>query len=120
MNLERVKPILFVLGTLIFWWLIATGAFVAVTCIPEGRPCQVPWADSASAQAATGVAATEPAATPQQNPPAQGRLRRWMEYIPTPSRRDFLLILSLIAAVWVTKAMVYPYEDLSKPPKGAK
>ena len=111
------KPLLFVIGTLFFWWLIATSAFVVGTCIPEGRDCVLEkiWVKSLAAQSSQ-PAPPSPAVTPTETPqaaPSQSRLRRVLDAI-TPSRRDALLFLSLLAAIWVTKGMVFPYEDLSK------
>ena len=117
------KPLIFVIGTLFFWWFIATSALVVSTCIPEGRQCVVEfWKKPPPVQ--FSQVALPPAAAPTeapQPPQSQSRVRRFLEAV-TPSRRDVLLFLSLIAAIWVTKAMVFPYEDLSKvpPPKSVQ
>lgn len=122
---ERFKPLLFVVFTLGLWWAIATSAFITATCIPEGRRCvfspplemRVVAAVPTSALHVIGEGpAIQPAAAPSQRQ-GQGTqsTRRWRDFLPMPSKRDVLVLVSLIAALFVAKGIVYPYDDLSKP-----
>lgn len=95
----RSKPIWFVLCALVAWWFLAMLADVVITCVPGGAPCRVPqlivsvsryWdAIRSGTVEITGSAATA-ALTRYEWP---------------------LLILSLLAALWVARAAVYPYSD---------
>ena len=117
----RVKPVLFVVATLFFWWLIATSAFITATCIPEGRRCVLSGEPVAAVAPAStlhlvGEAAVAGPPAGEDRPQTQTATtpRRWRDYFPMPSKRDVLVFVSLLAALWVAKALVYPYDDLSK------
>lgn len=94
----RSKPLNFVLWTLGAWWLLTVLADIVITCVPGGAPCRVPYLLARIA----GLRHVFSADLPPAGTAAMAQLTKY----EWP-----LLILSLIAALWVARARVYPETD---------
>ena len=121
---SRWKPLYFVVGTLVAWWALAVLADVVITCTPGGAPCRVPQLIVAAGRHVeaisnciyerrdctidiSGAASTSDghSADAGQTRPTPPGTVRWGNY------ERWLFIVSLLAALWVVKAWVYPRTD---------
>jgi hypothetical protein len=95
----RGKPFRFVMLTLGVWWLVSVLADLVITCVPGGAPCRAPHVVARVITVARDIlSGSAPGSGAQAAVP-------WSKY-EWP-----LLIISLIAALWVAKAKVYPDTD---------
>jgi hypothetical protein len=96
---NKTKPLKFVVFTLGLWWVLSVLADLVITCSPGGPPCRAPYLIEATKRHVASIFNDTVQISAAGGPVALTKYE-WP-----------LLIISLLGALWVAKAKVYPRTD---------